>query len=83
MNDDKADLINKLIRAEIRYLDNAGWILYIGMGVGDNPDLSYLDEASGQWKTWGEPGSQGKTSGAKGLYTQAQAMTIQRAKDKF
>lgn len=89
MKPSKDDLIMKVIRAEMRYLEDAGWILYIGMGVGDNPDLSYLDEPSGQWKTWGPPGDldrvslKRKTSGAEGLYTQAQAMAIQRAQDKF
>lgn len=80
---DKAALIMRVIRAEIRYLDDAGWILYIGMGVGDNPDLSYLDEESGQWKCWGPPGHDSKKNGAEGLYTQPQAMAMQRAIDKF
>lgn len=79
----KDDLIMRVIRAEIRYLDSCGWILYIGMGVGDNHDMSYLDKESGQWKTWGPPGHESKKNGAEGLYTQAQAMAMQRAIDKF
>lgn len=79
----KADRIMRVIRAEIQYLDSCGWILYIGMGVGDNPDLSYLDKESGQWKCWGAPGHESKKNRAEGLYTQAQAMAIQRAIDKF
>lgn len=79
----KDAMIMKVIRAEIHYLSSCGWILYIGMGVGDNPDLSYLDEESGQWKNWGPPGHESKKNGAEGLYTQAQAMAKQRAEDKF
>ena len=79
----KDELVMKVIRAEMRYLEDAGWILYIGMGVGDNPDLSYLDVESGQWKSWGQPGHESKKNGAEGLYTQAQAMAMQRAIDKF
>jgi hypothetical protein len=71
----------KLCRAELQYLGACGWILFIGMGVGDNPDLAFLDAESDQWKMWGAPGA--TSNKPEDLYTQAQAIAIQRAKDKF